>query len=81
MGRITCPRPKPKPKFAHEVSVSRWEVDQPWLAELLAGVAGAHGFKKRTPFWPVTIFSFVHKEQADRLERELRDVRELRARQ
>jgi hypothetical protein len=74
------PRPKPKPKFAHEVRVGRQEVDQPWLAELLVRVAGANGYKRRTPFWAYAIFSFVHKEQADRLERGLRDMRELQAR-
>jgi hypothetical protein len=77
MARITRPRPKPKPKFVHEVRVGCREVDQPWLSELLAEIAGDNGFKKRAPFWAYTIFSFVHKEQADRLEREVRDRREL----
>jgi hypothetical protein len=70
----------PKPKFVHEVSVGYQDADQPWLAELLAEIAGSTGFKKRTPFWACTIFSFVHKEQADRLEYVLRDMRELQAR-
>jgi hypothetical protein len=64
----------------HEVRVGCREVDQPWLAELLERVAGTSGYKKRTPFWAVTIFSFVHKEQADRLEREIRDRRWLKDR-
>jgi hypothetical protein len=80
VGRVTRPRPKPKPKFVHEVRVGHQDVDQPWLAELLARIAGANGYKKRTPFWAYTVFSFVHKEQADRLERELCDRRELQAR-
>jgi hypothetical protein len=67
VGRITRSRPKPKPKFVHEVSVGHWEVDEPWLAELVARVAGPAGFKKRTPFWAYTIFSFVHQEQADEI--------------
>jgi hypothetical protein len=70
----------PEGKFVHEVRVGCREVDQPWLAELLAQIAGDNGFKKRTPFWAYTIFSFVHQEQADRLERRLRDRRELQAR-
>jgi hypothetical protein len=80
VGRITRPRLKPKPKFVHEVRVGHQEIDQQWLAELLARVAGANGFKKRTPFWAYTVFSFVHKEQADQIERELCDRRELQAR-
>jgi hypothetical protein len=80
VGRISRPRPKPKPKFVHEVRVGCREVDQLWLAELLAVVAGDNGFKKRTPFWAYTIFSFVHQEQADRLEREIQDRRRLRDR-
>jgi hypothetical protein len=51
VGRITRARQKPKPKFVHEVRVGHWEVDQPWLVELVARVAGRDGFKKRTPFW------------------------------
>ena len=80
MGRITRSPRKLKLKFVHEVRVGHQEVDQPWLAELLERVAGANGYKKRTPFWAYTIFSFVHQEQADRLERRLRDRRELQAR-
>jgi hypothetical protein len=80
VGRISRPRPKAKPKFVHEVRVGRREVDQPWLAELLAQIAGDNGFKKRTPFWAYTVFSFVHREQADRLEREIRERRDLEAR-
>jgi len=80
VGRISRPRPKPRPKFVHDVSVGCREVDQPWLAEPLVQIAGANGFKKRTPFWAYTIFSFVHKEQADRLEREIQDRRWLRDR-
>jgi hypothetical protein len=78
MGHISYPRPKPKPKFVHEVNVSPWEGYQPWLAELLTEITGSTGFKKRRPFWAYTVFSFVHKEQAGRLERELRERRELR---
>jgi hypothetical protein len=80
VGRISRPRPKAKPKFLHEVRVGCWETDQPWLAELLADIGGDNGFKKRTPFWAYTIFSFDQKEQADELERHLRDRRELQAR-
>ena len=58
--RITRARPKPKAKFVHEVRVGHWEVDQPWLVELVARIAGPNG-KKRTPFWAYTIFSFVHE--------------------
>jgi hypothetical protein len=64
VGRITRARSKPKPKFVHEVRVGHWEVDQPWLVELVARIAGPNGYKKRTPFWAYTIFSFVHEEQA-----------------
>jgi len=60
VGRITRTRPKPKPKFVHEVRVGHWEVGQSWLAELVARIAGPNG-KKRTPFWAYTIFSFVHE--------------------
>src|SRR3954469_24519680 len=57
VGRIT--RQPSKPKFVHEVQVSRAEVDQPWRAELLARTAGPNGYRKRTPFWAYTVFSFV----------------------
>jgi hypothetical protein len=80
VGRISRPRPKAKPKFVHEVRVGCREVDQPWLAELLAQIASDNGFKKRTPFWAYTVFLFVHREQADRLEREIQDRRWLRDR-
>ena len=50
MGRISRPRPKAKPKFVHEVRVGCREIDQPWLTDLLAQIAGSDGFKKRTPF-------------------------------
>lgn len=75
MGRISRPRPKTKPEFVNEVRVGCGEVDQPWLTELLAQIAGSDGFKKRTSFWAYTVFSFVHREQADRLEREIQDRR------
>src|SRR3982751_2728664 len=65
MGRIT--RQPSKPKFVHEVQVSRAEVDKPWLNELLARIAGPNGYRKRTPFWAYTIFSFVHQGQADEM--------------
>jgi hypothetical protein len=48
----------------HEVRVGDWEVDKPWLAELLACIAGPNGYRKRTPFWAYTIFSFARQEQA-----------------
>jgi hypothetical protein len=80
MGRITRSPPKPRRKFAQEVRVGRQDVDDPWLAELLARIAGAYGFKKRRPFWAYTIFSLTHKEQADELEHHLREHREFRAR-
>jgi hypothetical protein len=79
VGGITRPRPKSKPKFVHEVRVGHQHVDQPWLAELLVHIARANGFKKRTPFWAYTVFSFAHKEQADRLDREIRDRRQYEA--
>lgn len=79
VGGITRPRPKSKSKFVHEVRVGHQDVDQPWLAELLVRVAGANGFNKRTPFWAYTVFPFVHREQADQLERALRDRRDLQA--
>jgi hypothetical protein len=78
VGPVTRPRPKPKPKFAHEVSIGRQEIDEPWLAKLLAEIAGTSGFKKEKPFWAYTVFSFAHKEQADGLERGLRDHRYLK---
>jgi hypothetical protein len=65
VGRIT--RQPSKPKFVHEVQVRRAAVDQPWLAELLVRIAGPNGYRKRTPFWAYTIFSFVHQEQADEM--------------
>src|SRR3954465_12364586 len=65
VGRIT--RQPSKPKFVHEVQVSRAEVDKPWLNELLARIAGPNGYRKRTPFWAYTIFSFVHQGQADEM--------------
>ena len=80
MGPIIRPPSKPRPKFVHEVRIGHQDVGQPWLAELLARIAGSTGFKKRTRFWAYTIFSFAHKEQADELERHVRDRRELRAR-
>ena len=67
MGRITRPPSKAKAKFVHEVQVSRAEVDKPWLNELLARIAGPNGYRKRTPFWAYTIFSFVHQGQADEM--------------
>ena len=77
LGRITPSPPKPKPKFVHEVRVSRSEIDRPWLAGLLDRIAGPRGFKKRTPFWSFTILSFPTKEQADEFSRHLRRHREL----
>jgi hypothetical protein len=56
-----------KAKFVHEVRVGHWEVDKPWLAELLDRIAGPNGYKKQTPFWAYTVFSFVHREQADEM--------------
>jgi hypothetical protein len=69
VGRITRlpSKAKAKPKFVHEVQVSRAEVDQPWLAELLDRIAGPNSYRKGTPFWAYTIFSFVHQEQADEM--------------
>ena len=80
MGPISRPTPKTKPKFVHEVRVGHQDVDQPWLAELLRRIAGPTGFRKRRPFWAYKIFSFARKEQAEMLERHLRERRELQAR-
>jgi hypothetical protein len=46
---------------------------------LLDRIAGPQGFKKRTPFWPYTIFSFVKKEQAEELSLCLGRHREVEA--
>jgi hypothetical protein len=64
----------------HVVRVGHQDVGQPWLVELLARIAGPTGFKRRTPFWAYTIFSFAQKEQADELDHHLREHRDLRAR-
>jgi hypothetical protein len=60
--------------------VGHWKVDQPWLVELVARVAGRDSFKKRTPFWPYTILSFVHQEQAAEMRLYLGRHREAAAR-
>lgn len=68
MGRITRSPRKPKPKFVHEVRVGHAHRDQTWFLELLGRVAGAGGYRKRTPFWAYTIFAFAKEEQARELE-------------
>lgn len=86
MVRITRRPAGPKLKFVHEVRVRRSEIDQPWFRELLQGIAGATGYKKRTPFWAFTIYSFARKEQADEMElylgrrRETEERRQAKAR-
>lgn len=64
MGRIPRSPPRHKHKFVHEVRVGHAMVEQPWLRDLLERIAGANGFKVRTPFWAYTVFSFARKEQA-----------------
>jgi len=79
VGRITRARPRPKRTFVHEVQVGHCEVDQSWLAELLARIAGPNGYKKRTPFWAYTIFSFARQEQADEMRLHVGRHREVAA--
>lgn len=81
MGRITRYPRKPSPRFVHEVQVGYTEVEQPWFLDLLARIAGQNRYKRRTPFWAFTIFSFVRKEQAEELELYLRRHREVREQQ
>lgn len=77
MGRITRPPRRPKPKFVHEVRVGRDFVGQPWLQEELDRIAGPNGYRRRTPFWAYTVFSFVLKAQADAFELQVQRRHEL----
>ena len=67
MPRITRAPPKPKTMFVHQVRAGHSITKQAWLWEHLERIAGSNGYRKRTPFWSHTIFSFVLKEQADEL--------------
>ena len=83
MGRVTRSPPKPKPKYLHEVRVGRDCVDQAWIWEAAARIAGPIGYKRRSPFWAYTIIAFDMPEKAaemdSRLQRWRRDE-ELRER-
>lgn len=75
MGRVTRQPFKPKPKFLHEVTVRHGEVAHAWIWEKAARIAGPIGYKRRSPFWAITIIAFDAEEKASELEGLLREWR------
>ena len=72
MGRITRTPPKPKPKYLHDVTVLRSEVDQAWIWEEAARIGGIMGYRQRSRGWAATLIAFDTQEKADQLMRKLR---------
>lgn len=75
MGRVTRQPSRPKPKYLHEVTVKHTETGQAWIWKEAARIAGPIGYKKRTPFWAITIIAFDSDEKAIQMEALLRDWR------
>jgi hypothetical protein len=75
VGRVTRYSPKPKPKYLLEVTVKHTETGQAWIWEKAARIAGSIGYKRRTPFWAITIIAFCSREKAVQMEGLLREWR------
>ena len=72
MGRVTRYSQKPKPKYLHAVTVKHSEAGQAWIWEQAARIGGPLGYKRRSPFWAITIIAFDSREKAAELESLLR---------
>jgi hypothetical protein len=83
MERVTRHPPNPKLKYLHEVTVKHTETGQAWIWEKAACIAGPMGYKRRTPFWAITIIAFDTEKAATlkgllrrwRYDEELREAR------
>jgi len=84
MGRVTRRPANPTPKYLYEVTVRHSETGQAWIWDAAARIGGPIGYKKRSPFWAITIIAFDTREKAAELEGQLRrwrhdeDLREAR---
>ena len=75
MGRVTRYPPRSKPKYLHEVTIRHSKTGQAWIWEKAARIGGPTGYKRRSPFWAITIIAFDSQEKAVRMEGVLRDWR------
>lgn len=75
MGRVTRYPPKAKPKYPHEVTIRHSECGQAWIWEKAARIGGSTGYKRRSPFWAITIIAFDSQEKAIQMDGLMRDWR------